>query len=60
MYFERKYRLAMWGFSLFVSIILFSALFMQGIYVPTPPYWIPIDQRVNSGIVFGIILVLAG
>ena len=60
MYFERKYRLAMWGFSLSVAIILFSALFMQGIYIPTPPYWIPIDQRVNSGIVLGIILVLAG
>ena len=60
MYFERKYRLAMWGFSIFVAIILFSALFMQGIYVPAEPYWIPIDQRVNSGIVLGIILILAG
>lgn len=60
MYFERKYRLAMWGFSVFVTILLFSALFIQGIFIPSEPYYIPIDQRVNTGIVLGIVLVLAG
>lgn len=60
MYFERKYRMAMWAFSTVMFIALIAITVMQRIYVPTPPYWIPLNQRVNNWLTLGMVLILAG
>ena len=60
MYFERKYRLAMWVFSTVMFIAILALTVTQSIFIPSPPYWIPLDQTVNNWLTLGMVLVLAG
>lgn len=60
MYFEQKYLRAMYGFSVVIAVLLVLVISIQGIYTPTPPYYIPTKASVNNGIIIGLVLVLAG
>jgi len=57
-YFNRGQRNAVYAVSLAVSLALFLVLFLQGIYSPEKPYFIPITQRVNNALVLGIIVAM--
>ena len=59
MYFNRQYRIAIWTVSLLVAIVLFTLIFLYGIYVPSEPYLIPINNRVNNALVMGLVISLA-
>jgi flagellar protein FlaJ len=58
-YFNRQYRIAIWTVSLLVAIVLFTLIFLYGIYVPSEPYLIPINHRVNNALVMGLVISLA-
>ena len=58
MYFDRRYRIAVWAVSFSVFFVLLSLLIIQRVYVPTSPYFIPIDQRLNNSIILGLIVAL--
>ena len=60
MYFDKKYRRAIWGVSLVTFLILMMVMIILRIYVPTPPYYIPTSVSTNNGIIFGLIIVLIG
>jgi len=57
-YFDRRYRIAVWAVSFSVFFVLLSLLIIQRVYVPTSPYFIPIDQRLNNSIILGLIVAL--
>jgi flagellar protein FlaJ len=57
MYFERKYKLMVWGASIAVALALFILTIVQGVYVPTAKYMIPIEQNVNN--IFAVALLIA-
>lgn len=58
MYFDRRYRLAVWAVSFSVFFVLISLLVIQRVYVPVSPYFIPTDQRLNNSIILGLIVAL--
>ena len=58
MYFNQKYKLAIWAVSLSVVVILYTLLYLQGIYVPSAPYFIPVTQRINNALACGIFIAL--
>jgi flagellar protein FlaJ len=47
------------GASLTVGLVVFILILISGIYVPTPPYWIPTSQTVNNGFALAIVLLLS-
>lgn len=57
MYFERKYKLMVWGASAAVAVALFSLMIIQGFYVPTAKYMIPTDQKTNN--IFAVAILIA-
>jgi flagellar protein FlaJ len=57
-YFNRRYSIAVWAVSFSVFFALLSLLIIQRVYVPTSPYFIPIDQRLNNSIILGLIVAL--
>jgi flagellar protein FlaJ len=57
-YFDRRYRLAVWAVSFSVFFVLISLLVIQRVYVPVSPYFIPTDQRLNNSIILGLIVAL--
>lgn len=59
MYFERRYRVAVWAVSLAVASVLFALIFLQGVYVPMEPYFIPVSQRANNALVLSLLVALA-
>lgn len=60
MYFDTKYRRAIWGVSAAIFMILLTTMIIWRIYVPTPPYYIPTSESTNNGIIYGLIFVLIG
>jgi pilus assembly protein TadC len=56
MYFNRNYKIAVYGISFIVFIVSIFLMVMNRIYVITPPYYIPLTQRVNNSIGFGLII----
>jgi flagellar protein FlaJ len=58
MYFERNHKLAVWAVSLSVAIVLIALLILQGVYVPTVDYMIPLQQKVNNTIVLSMIIAI--
>lgn len=45
--------------SIFVGLMIFAAILLQGAYVPKAPYWVPLSQRTNNGIILCILLALS-
>lgn len=58
MYFNRRYKIAVYSISITLVIVLFMLMLLQGVYVPSKPYFIPIDQKLNNALVLGLILAL--
>lgn len=58
MYFNRRYKIAVYSISITLVIVLFVLILLQGVYVPSKPYFIPIDQKLNNALVLGLILAL--
>lgn len=58
MYFNRRNRIRIWTVSLSVALTLFMCIILFGIYIPSKPYLIPVNQRVNNALVMGLIIGL--
>ncbi len=59
MYFERKYRIAVWAVSCSVGVLVMLTPFLFGLYLPQAPYIIPLSQKVNNAIALGFVIALA-
>jgi flagellar protein FlaJ len=59
MYFKRKFRVAVWAVSGAVGVLVMLVPVLFGLYVPESPYMVPLSQRVNNAIVFGLLTVFA-
>ena len=44
--------------SVVLGILLISILFITSTYTPKPPFWIPLDRRLNSGLVLSILIMI--
>lgn len=58
MYFERKYKIAVWAVSISVAVSLLLIPILQEIYVPAEPYMIPLSKKVNNIMALGLIIAL--
>ncbi len=56
MYFKRKYQVAVWTVSISVGVLILLLPILQGIYVPTGPYIIPLSKKVNNTMALGLII----
>jgi flagellar protein FlaJ len=57
-YFDRRYQIAVYAISLSVTAVLFALMLLQGFYIPSEPYFVPISQKLNNAIALGLILTL--
>jgi len=46
--------------SLAVGIILFLTIFLFSGYTPGPPFWIPLDRRINTGLALSLLIMMVG
>jgi len=56
---EKKTRLLQYS-SLAAGILLLLAIFLSTGYVPGPPYWIPVDRRINTGLALSFLIMMGG
>ena len=56
---EKKTRLLQYS-SLAAGILLLLAIFLSTGYVPGPPYWIPVDRRINTGLALSLLIMMGG
>jgi len=56
---EKKTRLLQYS-SLAAGILLLIAIFLSTGYVPGPPYWIPVDRRINTGLALSFLIMMGG
>jgi flagellar protein FlaJ len=56
MYFKRRYRIAVWAVSIPVGLLVVFIPLLLGLYTPQEPYIIPINDRVNNTMAFGLII----
>jgi flagellar protein FlaJ len=59
LFFEKRIRIAIWAVSVSVGVSVALIPFLLRFYVPEPPYFIPINQKVNNAIALGLIIALA-
>ena len=59
MYFKQKYRIAVWAVSGSVGVSIMLIPVLLGLYTPQAPYLIPLSQRVNNVMAFGLIIAFA-
>jgi archaeal flagellar protein FlaJ len=57
-YIENKIKHAVFGFSAVLGISLLIWVFVSGIYTPTLPYLIPLDQGINNYLTVAIIITI--
>ena len=58
MYFKTEYRRAILAVSVIVAILLALSMIMSGQFRPAPPYYIPIDMKVNYALLFCILIAI--
>ena len=58
MYFEKKYRQAVWVTSLAVAVVMFALIIINRQYVPEYPYLIPLEMKVNYAITIAILVAI--
>jgi flagellar protein FlaJ len=58
MYFKKKHRNAVWAISCSVGLLIMLIPLLSGIYTPQEPYLIPLSQKVNNTLVFGLLIAL--
>ena len=56
---EKKTRLLQYS-SLAAGILLLIAIILSTGYVPGPPYWIPVDRRINTGLALSLLIMMGG
>ena len=56
MYFKRRYRIAVWAVSVSIGLLIVFIPLLLGLYTPQEPYLIPLSQRVNNTMAFGLII----
>ena len=59
MYFDKREQWMASAGSIFVGLVIFAAILLQGVYTPEAPYWVPLSQRTNNGIALCILLALS-
>jgi flagellar protein FlaJ len=57
-YFETKYRIAVWAVSCAIGLIVMLIPILLGLYIPEQPYIIPINQKVNNILALGFIIAI--
>jgi len=57
-YFEKKYRQAVWVISLAVAVAMFALIIINRQYVPEYPYLIPLEMKVNYAITIAILVAI--
>lgn len=57
-YVKRKHKLAVLGVSLIIAATIFTLVMIRGDYRPTPPFWIPLDPRINNMMAFAFIVAI--
>jgi flagellar protein FlaJ len=58
-YFEKKYRIAVWAVSGSVGLLIMLVPLIFGLYAPQRPYLVPLSQRVNNTMAFGLVITFA-
>ncbi len=58
MYFEQKYRIAVWVASGAMGLAVILIPILLGLYMPAQPYFIPLSQKVNNILVLGSLIAL--
>lgn len=58
MYFNKRYKLAICAVTIIVAVVFYILIYIQGIYVPEGPYFIPLNQKLNNSLALGILIVL--
>lgn len=58
LYFERRYRIAVWAFSFFISASIILLALMRGMQYSTGNYMIPTSQALNNTLVLSLTLLL--
>jgi len=56
MYFKQKYRNAVWAVSGSVGLSIMLIPVLSGLYIPQGPYLIPLSQKVNNTMAFGLVI----
>lgn len=59
MYFEKKYRIAVWAVSGSVGLAVMLVPIISGLYVPQNPYLVPLSQQINNAMAFGLMIAFA-
>jgi len=59
MYFEQKHRIAVWGVSALVGVLVATIPLTLGLYAPQQPYLVPLNQKANNAIALGLVTALA-
>ncbi len=58
MYFEGKYRYTVWLASITVGLFIVVATVLQQLYLPLPPYYLPLNARANNALAMGVLIIL--
>ena len=58
MYFKARYRLAVFGVSLAVALLLMLSMIQSGQLSIQPPYYIPVDMRINFALMFCVLIAI--
>jgi len=56
MHFKQKYRIAVWAVSGSVGLSIMLIPILLGLYTPQGPYLIPLSQKVNNTMAFGLLI----
>ncbi|MFB0522947.1 MAG: type II secretion system F family protein [Candidatus Bathyarchaeia archaeon] len=56
MYFKQKYRIAVWAVSGSIGLSIMLIPILLGLYTPQGPYLIPLSQKVNNTMAFGLLI----
>jgi flagellar protein FlaJ len=59
MYFTPKHRNAVWAVSGSIGLTIMLIPILLGVYIPQGPYMIPLSQKVNNSMAFGLIITFA-
>ena len=59
MYFDKRERWMAAAGSVFIGLVIFATILLQRIYAPEAPYWVPLSQRTNNGIILCLLLALS-
>ena len=57
-YFDERNKGLLQYASIAVGVVLFLAIFFTAGYVPGPPFWIPIDRRINTGLALSLLIMM--